>query len=91
MRVALLIDTWFPFIGGGQINALEVSKRIAKGDILIDIITRNNDQDNLKLPKNLKVYKLGPKTITNDTFSKIFFIIRSLIQLNIGNLKILKL
>lgn len=77
MKVALLIDTWFPFIGGGQINAWEISKRIARGNIFIDIITRNNDQDNLPPPKNLKVYKLGPKAAADDTISKIVYLVRS--------------
>src|SRR3989344_1559068 len=77
MKVAVVIDTWFPFIGGGQINALEISKRIAKGDITIDIITRHNGHDNLKLSKNLKVFKLGPKATADDTISKIAYLVRS--------------
>ena len=77
MRVAVIIDTWFPFIGGGQINAWEISKRIAKGDITIDIITRNNGHDNLQLSKNLKVFKLGPKAAADDTISKIAYLVRS--------------
>src|SRR3990167_4555672 len=77
MRVAVIIDTWFPFIGGGQINAWEISKRIAKGDITIDIITRNNGHDNLKLSKNLKVFKLGPKATADDMISKIAYLVRS--------------
>lgn len=76
MRVAVIIDTWFPFIGGGQINAWEISKRIAKGNIFIDIITRNNGQDNLNLPKNLKVYKLGPESKPDDQLAKIAFLFR---------------
>ncbi|OGC57890.1 hypothetical protein A3H26_01570 [candidate division WWE3 bacterium RIFCSPLOWO2_12_FULL_36_10] len=77
MRVAVIIDTWFPFIGGGQINAWEISKRIAKEDISIDIITRNNGHDNLQLSKNLKVFKLGPKAAADDTISKIAYLVRS--------------
>ena len=77
MRVAVIIDTWFPFIGGGQINAWEISKRIAKGDNTIDIITRNNGHDNLQLYKNLKVFKLGPKATADDTISKIAYLVRS--------------
>jgi len=77
MRIAVIIDTWFPFIGGGQINAFEISKRIAEKNIIIDIITRNNGKDNLKLPKNLKVYKLGPKVAVDDPISKIVYIVRS--------------
>ncbi len=77
MRIALLIDTWFPFIGGGQINALEISKRTAKENLLIDIITRNNGNDDLNIPKNLKVFKVGPKATTDDVISKIVYLLRS--------------
>ena len=77
MRVAVLIDTWFPFMGGGQINAWEISKRIAQKGISIEIITRNNGREDLKYPKNLKVIKLGPYTKGEDVISKLTFLIRA--------------
>lgn len=77
MKVALIIDTWFPHIGGGQINAWEISKRLAGKGLLIDIITRNNGQDSLKLPKNLNVFKLGGYAKPFDSLSKILFIPRA--------------
>src|SRR3989344_9475580 len=77
MKVAVIIDIWFPFIGGGQINAWEISKRLAKRGIELDIITRNNGADKLKRVKNLYVYKLGSKSAANNSLSKILFIVRS--------------
>ena len=77
MKVALIVDTWFPFIGGGQINAWEISKRLAEKRMTIDIITRNNGADKLKRVKNLYVYKLGSKSAANNSPSKILFVIRS--------------
>jgi len=77
MRVAVIIDTWFPFIGGGQINAWEISKRLATKGVGIDIVTRNCGKDKLKRVRNLNVYKLGAKSAPNDSISKIFFILRS--------------
>lgn len=77
MKVAVLIDTWFPYIGGGQVNAYEISKRIAQKGISIEIITRNNGRDNLKYPKSLKVTKLGPYTKGEDFISKLTFLFRS--------------
>ncbi len=74
MKVALIIDTWFPTIGGGQINAFEISKRIAQKGVSIDVITRNTGTDNLKLPANLKVVKLGQKAKPFDYFSKAVFL-----------------
>ena len=77
MRIAVLIDTWVPFIGGGQINAWEISRRIAQKGIPIEIITRNNGREDLKYPKNLKVIKLGPYTKGEDVISKLTFLIRA--------------
>ena len=77
MRIAVLIDTWVPFIGGGQINAWEISRRIAQKGIPIEIITRNNGREDLKYPKNLKVIKLGPRTKAENVISKLTFLIRS--------------
>lgn len=77
LKIAVIIDTWFPFIGGGQMNALEISKEIALKGHTVDIITRDNGKDNLKLPKNLHVYKLGGYKKPYDTISKITFLFRS--------------
>ncbi len=74
MKVALVIDTWFPQVGGGQANAWEISKRLAGNGTSIDIITRNTGEDNLKLPYNLKVIKLGAKAKPFDYFSKVVFL-----------------
>lgn len=81
MRVAVVIDTWFPHIGGGQINAWEITRRIAQKNTYIDIITRDNGKDNLKLPKNVKIIKLGPQALPFNTFSKVTFSIRSFLYL----------
>lgn len=79
MKVAVIIDTWFPLVGGGQINAWEVSRRLAKKGALVDIVTRDNGIDNLPKVKNLQIYKLGPKSKPSDTFSKIIFTLRAVI------------
>jgi len=84
MKVAVIIDTWFPAIGGGQINAWEISKRLAQQGVEIDIITRNNGQDKLERVKNLYVYKLGTKVSPQNTLSKIIFLLRSFIFISRG-------
>ncbi|MEX2027953.1 MAG: glycosyltransferase family 4 protein [Candidatus Curtissbacteria bacterium] len=85
MKVALIIDTWFPTIGGGQTNALEISKRLAKKGINIDIITRSTGADDAKLPPNIKVVRLGPKAKPFDYLSKIAFLPRAYIYVAKGN------
>lgn len=77
MKIAVIVDTWFPFVGGGQVNAWEISKRIAEKGHKIDIITRNNGKDKLERVKNLNVYKLGSKSAPGNSLSKILFIIKS--------------
>jgi|SRR3989338_4526675 len=77
MKVAVIIDTWFPFIGGGQINAWEISKRLSQKGLKIDIITRNSGKYNLERVKNLHVYKIGPKSSGSNFVSKILFLARS--------------
>ncbi len=81
MRVAVIIDTWYPYVGGGQINAWQISKRIAHSGARIDIITRDNGADLLKLPKNLQVIKLGRQTSPLDTLSKLIFLARSFLYI----------
>src|SRR3972149_5032131 len=78
MKIAVVIDTWFPVVGGGQINAWEISKRLASKNFQIDIITRNCGNDNLKLPRYLKIIKIGTLQKSDSYFSKIKFILQSL-------------
>ncbi len=80
-KIAVVVDTWFPFVGGGQINAYEVSRRLAKTGFKIDIITRNCGQSNLNLPKNLKVIKLGNPQRVNSSISQTIFCARALFYL----------
>jgi len=79
MRIAVLIDTWFPFIGGGQINAWEISKRLAKGGVQVEIVTRSGGKDNLGKIANLKVIKLGSNSKPNDEFSRFKYLFQSLV------------
>lgn len=81
MKVAVLIDTWFPFVGGGQINAYEISKNLAKKGVIIDVITRNCGHDNLQKIKNINFIKLGKKSNPKSLLSKIFFIFSSFLYL----------
>lgn len=77
LKVAVVIDTWFPLVGGGQINAYEISRAIAEKGYVVDIITRNNGKDNLILHKNLHIYRLGGYKNPYDTISKIVFLFKS--------------
>lgn len=76
-RIAVICETWFPYLGGGQTNAYEISKRIAGKKYAMDIITRNCGRDQLPTPKNLRIIKLGRKQDPLNLFSKIMFLLRS--------------
>lgn len=75
IKIAVVIDSWFPAIGGGQINAWEISRRLASRDLQIDIITRNSGKDNSHKIKYLSINKFGSKSDPQDPVSKILFTI----------------
>ena len=77
MKIAVVIDTWFPVIGGGQINAWEISRRIVKSGCQIDIITRNNGEYKGEKVKNLNVIQIGSTSNPDANFSRLFFLIRA--------------
>src|SRR3989344_5268363 len=77
MKIAVVIDTWFPAIGGGQINAWEISKRIVKSGHKIDIITRNNGEYTAEKVRNLNLVQIGSKSNSDDNLSRMFFLIRA--------------
>lgn len=82
MKIAVLIDTWFPFIGGGQINAWEISKRLAQDGQNIELITRNcgKDVEHINL-KNLKITKLGKLSKPSDDKARLIYLLRGFIYL----------
>lgn len=76
-KVAVITDTWFPYLGGGQINTWEISKRLAKKGHKIDIITQNCGYEDLKRPKNIQVIKLGYSKSPASTTARLFFLIKA--------------
>jgi glycosyltransferase involved in cell wall biosynthesis len=85
MRVAVLIDTWFPFVGGGQINAWEVSKRLALKGTEVEIITRNSGKDNHKNLNKLKIIKLGKFSKTGDNLARLEYLWHAFFYINQSN------
>ncbi len=88
MKVAVIVDTWFPFVGGGQVNAWETSKRLAKKGFEIEIITRNNGKNSLRSVKNLKVTKLGSYSQPNNQTAKVLFLTQAFLYVIKGNFKL---
>ena len=91
MKIAVVIDTWFPAVGGGQINAWEISKRIAKSGHKIDIVTRNNGEYTAEKVKNLNVLQIGSKSNPDDNLSRMFFLIRAFFLIRRKNYDVIHL
>src|SRR3989337_2441975 len=91
MKIAVVIDTWFPAVGGGQINASEISKRIAKSGHKIDIITRNNGEYTAEKVKNLNVLQIGSESNPDDNLSRMFFLIRAFFLIQRKNYDVIHL
>lgn len=81
MKVAVIIDTWFPFVGGGQINALEISKGLAQKGVKVEIITRNCGKENLNNHKYLKITKLGKLSKAGDDIGRLKYLWQALIYI----------
>src|SRR3989344_1138092 len=91
MKIAVVIDTWFPAIGGGQINAWEISKRITKSGHKIDIITRSNGGYKGEKVRNLNVVQIGSTSTPDDNFSRMFFLIRAFFLIRRKNYDVIHL
>lgn len=89
-KIAVIIDTWYPYFGGGQVSVWEIHKRIAEKGVKIDIVTRNLGQSGLKPTENIREIKLGKLAKPRSTFSeqplstieRIPFLIKALFFLN---------
>lgn len=68
MKIAMMIDSWFPVIGGGPIHVLELSKKLVLNyNCEIDIFTRALKDKTKKFDKNeellngrLKIFRFAP-------------------------------
>jgi glycosyltransferase involved in cell wall biosynthesis len=82
MKIAILIDTFLPYEGGGQIFVWETARRIVlKENVRVNIITRKLVVNKSKIEKNeeyldgrLKITRLGFCGSWNNVISRIFFI-----------------
>lgn len=60
MKVGILIDAWFPIVGGGQIHVWEIADRMVKSkDVQIEIITRKLKNETGKIFGEEENYHYG--------------------------------
>lgn len=80
-KIAIIIDTWFPFVGGGQINVWKISQILAKKGFDLTIISRNNGEHNLSKINNIKIVQLGSFSRPESQVAKALFALRAFIHL----------
>lgn len=89
MKIAILIDTFLPYKGGGQIFVWEVARRLAqKDDVQINIVTRKITVNGKRISENetyfngkLKVTRLGFCASWNNLISRGYYIAAAFLYL----------
>ena len=76
MKVAVLIDAWFPHVGGGQVHAWELAKELAsKHGVEIEIITRAHPGYQDMPYKNINIVRLGPSLPFENIMGRLLYLI----------------
>jgi glycosyltransferase involved in cell wall biosynthesis len=92
-RIVIIIDAWYPIIGGGQVHVWEISKRIVKNeDVYVEIVTRKlkNEEgelfnkDEYSYNGKLKIKRLGLTSHWNNFFVEVTYLIHLIIYLLIN-------
>lgn len=58
LKILMLIDAWFPHIGGGQVHVWELSKKLADKGLSVEIFTRDLGQCDKAHP-GVKISRVG--------------------------------
>lgn len=83
MKIAVLIDAWFPHLGGGQVHAWKLAQYLAsKHNVQIDIITRAHPGTTTISGNNLiKIIKFGPSLPFENIFGRILYLFQTFFYL----------
>jgi glycosyltransferase involved in cell wall biosynthesis len=76
-KILMLVDAWFPHVGGGQIHAWELSKELAKRGCKITIFTRNLGPWSEQFP-GVKVVRVGHFKKFANLFGRIEYLVLAL-------------
>jgi 1,2-diacylglycerol 3-alpha-glucosyltransferase len=80
LKIAMVIDAWFPHYGGGQIHVWELAKSLQEKGCQVDIITRNlGGWTNPR--SDIKVIRLGRFKKFSNIYGRIEFLFLSLLHL----------
>ncbi len=73
-KVVMLIDAWFPHIGGGQIHTWELSKELYKKGIDVKIITRDLGRWINDFPE-IEVIRLGSQRKFDSIYGRLEYLV----------------
>lgn len=72
-KIAIVIDTWSPFVGGGQVNCYEIAKRMSKKNFQLDVLVPNFGSDSNPEDKTLRLVRLGPRVNNFNLGGRVIF------------------
>ncbi len=75
--ILMVIDAWFPHVGGGQIHVWELAKKLNKLGFEVNILTRNNGVW-IDSVKGMEVKRVGFIKSFSNLFGRIEFLVRAL-------------
>lgn len=86
MKIAFVIDAFFPVIGGGQVHVAEISKVLSKRySCKVEVITSRLGAGNKNFVftgnKNLKITRLGPSWSFENWVGRIIFLLLATLKL----------
>lgn len=76
-KVLMVVDAWFPLVGGGQIHVLEIAKNLAKQGFNITVLTRDLGKWSDKV-EGVEFLRVGHFRDFADPLGRIEFLIISL-------------
>lgn len=88
LKLLILIDAWFPHVGGGQIHAWEIAKNLADKGCDVTILTRNLGEWSQNYPK-VKVVRVGKNKDFISIVGRIEYLVKAIIYSLINEYDIL--
>lgn len=90
MKILMVIDAWYPHVGGGQVHVWELSKKLVDFDNEVTIYTRDLGEWNDYYPK-IKVIRVGHFKKFANVIGRLEFLILAQIYALFSNYDILHL
>ncbi len=77
LRVLMLVDAWFPHVGGGQVHAWELSKDLARQGCRVTVFTRSLGEWSEEFP-GVEVVRVGHFKKFANVFGRLEYLILAL-------------